>query len=483
MLLSIPENYRNASMQAHMNDGKSNKARALQPSIGRTRRLFAVFVAMGLLCWGAGAFQSSIGHGYAGVVLRNSGLLLLLGTVLRRSTLLSWTFVAILIGTEIGIDFPRIAAQAHFPGDLFLRLIRMVVAPLILASIPAGIAGHSQLRSVGRVALKAFIYFEVVTTIGLLIGTIAESISGAGWGVAIPAIIQASLPASQAAHGWQQAILELFPENIARSVVNDKIIQVVVFSILLGCALAKLPEGKRAPLVAIFQSLADTMFQMVRLFMFLVPFVAGSAMAYTVGSMGLAALIPLGKLVVTCYAAMTFFCVAVLLPTLLLFRIPVRGFLEAVAEPAAIGFATTTSEAALPLAMERMEKFGVPRWIVSFILPTGYSFNLTGSSIYLSAAAIFAAQAAGIHLTFAQYVEMLAVLVLASKGLAGIPRAAVVILLATASAIHIPTAPILLILGIDTIMDMGRTALNVAGNCMASVVIARTENVAFAQES
>jgi proton glutamate symport protein len=252
-------------------------------------------------------------------------------------------------------------------------------------------------------------------------------------------------------------------------------LQVAVFSLLFGAALALLSEARRAPLLSLLQWLADTMFRLTRIIMYLAPLGAGAALAYTVGSMGLAMLVPLIKLVVTYYAALAVFCMFVLIPILVAFRIPIARFVAAVAEPAAIGFATTTSEAALPLAMERMEGFGVPRWIVSFVIPTGYSFNMDGSSVYLSMAAVFAAQAAGIHLSVAQQFAMLATLMIASKGIAGVPRAVLVILLATASAIHIPTTAVLLILGIDTLMDMGRTMMNVVGNCMASAVIARSE--------
>jgi len=228
-------------------------------------------------------------------------------------------------------------------------------------------------------------------------------------------------------------------------------------------------------MLAILQSLADTMFQITRMVMYLAPLAAGAALAYTVGSQGLTMLLPLGRLVLASYAALAIFCVLVLLPILLLFRIPVRGFVAAVSEPAAIGFATTTSEAALPLAMERMEAFGVPRWIVAFVMPAAYSFNLTGSSIYLAMASIFAAQVSGIHLSFAQQITMLLTLALASKGVAGVPRAVLVVLLATASVIHVSTAPILLILGVDALIDMGRTLMNLVGNCLACAVIARSE--------
>jgi proton glutamate symport protein len=427
-----------------------------------------------IVLWLAGAAAGMFGHPLPGMALRIFAIALFAFATPRQSSLLKWTFLAMLAGVELGLDAPRFAAQLHFLGDLFLRLIRMIVAPLIFATITTGIAGHSQLRSVGRVALKALIYFEVVTTLGLIIGTVAMNLSGAGWGMALPAGGDRA-PAVQPVLTWQQTIVNLFPENIAQAVAQNQILQVAIFSVLFGIALAMLPEQKRAPMLSVLQSLADTMFQITRIVMFVAPLAAGAALAYTVGSLGVVTLLPLGKLVLTYYAALIAFCLLVLIPSLWFFRIPLGRFVAAVGEPAAIGFATTTSEAALPLAMERMEEFGVPRWIVSFVIPAGYSFNMTGSSVYLSMAAVFVAQTAGIHLSLAQEIAMLVTLMLASKGVAGVPRAVLVVLMATAGAIHIPTAPILLILGIDALMDMGRTLMNVVGNCMACAVVARSE--------
>jgi proton glutamate symport protein len=432
-------------------------------------------VFIGIPLWLLGTALGFLGHPLPGAVLRSLAIGLLALGILPRSSLMLWTFLAMFAGVELGLDAPRFAIAMHFVGDLFLRLIRMIVAPLLFATITTGIAAHSQLRSIGRVTVKALIYFEVVTTLGLIIGTLAMNISGAGWGITLPPAAADVIPAVQTVSTWQQTIVNLFPENIAQAVAQNQILQVAIFSLLFGVALAMLSQEKRAPLLGLLLSLADTMFQITRIIMYLAPLAAGAALAYTVASMGLATLYPLVKLVITYYAALTAFCLFVLLPILLAFRIPVRKFITAIAEPAAIGFATTTSEAALPLAMEQMEAFGVPRWIVSFVIPMGYSFNMDGSSVYLSMAAVFAAQAAGIHLTTSQEIAMLATLLIASKGVAGVPRAVLVVLLATASAIHIPTTPILLILGIDTLMDMGRTMMNVVGNCMASAVIARSE--------
>ena len=445
-----------------------------RPATRLTRLLWGIAAAL----WLTGLVCGGIGAGTTGLVLRVAALVLCAAGSLRRSSLLFWTLFCMMAGIELGVDSPHAAAQTHFLADLFLRLIRMIVAPLLFTTITTGIAGHGQLRSVGRVAIKALIYFEIVTTLGMILGAIAIYLSGAGWGVSLPASA-AVVPATQSPETWQQIVLNLFPENIAQAVEQNQVLQVAIFSVFFGSALAMLPDGKRAPLVAILQSLADTMFKLTNIVMVLAPIAAGAALAYTVGGVGLRAMLPLAKLGITYYAALVVFTLLVQIPSLVLFRIPLRPFIAAIGEPASIGFATTTSEAALPLAMERMEEFGVPRWIVSFVIPTGYSFNMTGSSVYLSMASIFCAQAAGIHLSAGQLIAMLAILMLASKGVAGVPRAVLVVLLATASAVHLPTAPILLILGIDTLMDMGRTLMNVVGNCIASAIIARSEGVAL----
>jgi proton glutamate symport protein len=426
-------------------------------------------------------YACGIGIGIAGnpmlvTVLRWLALVVFTAIVARKPSLLLSTLLAMLAGIEIGLDFPRIALQLHFLGDLFLRLVRMIIAPLLLSVIATGIAGHSHLRSVGRIAIKSLVLFEVLTTIGLLFGAVAINLSGAGWGVALPPNSEPMPSLSQGVQTWQQVLLNVFPENIAQAIAQNQILQVAVFAVFFGCALAMLPEQKRAPVLSVLRSVADTMFQVTRTVMYLAPAAAGAALAYVVANTGLTALQPLGKLILTFYVTLLLFGLFVLLPILVFFRIPVGAFIRAVGEPAAIGFATTTSEAALPLAIERMVEFGVPRWIVSFVIPTGYSFNMIGSSLYLSMAAVFIAQASGIHLTVGRQITMLAILMLASKGVAGVPRAVLVVLLATAASVQLPTAPILLILGVDALMDMGRTTLNIVGNCLASAVIAQSEH-------
>ena len=440
-----------------------------------TRNSVRALTIVAILLFAAGlaaAFFPDQNH--IAVVLRWAGLGLMLPLAWQRRSLLVWTFLAMAAGAELGVDAPRLAVQTHFLGDLFLRLIRMIVAPLIFGGIVTGIAGHGELKGVGRVALKAILFFEAATTLGIILGAVAINMTQAGVGVTLPVAVQTVAPAAHPS-GWQEVLVNVFPENIAQAVAQNQILQVAIFALLFGTALATLPEAKRAPLVNVLQSLTETMFSLTRIIMVLAPVAAGAALAYTVGSMGLATLLPLVKLAVTCYAALVVFALLVLAPILLAARIPVRRFAAAIAEPAAIGFATTSSEAALPLAMERMEEFGVPRWMVAFVIPTGYSFNLTGSSLYLSMAALFAAQAAGLHLSLGQQVFLMATLMLTSKGIAGVPRATLVTLLAVAPSFQIPAAAVLMLLGVDTLMDMGRTAMNVIGNGMAAAVVASWE--------
>ncbi len=408
------------------------------------------------------------------LALRWIGLALFIPVAFERRSLLVWTFWAMIVGVVLGLEAPHFASQLRVIGDLFLRLVRMIVAPLIFGGIVTGIAGHNQLKGVGRVAVKSIVFFEAVTTIGLVLGLIAIDLTRAGAGVLLPAAA-----AAPAAHPetWQQILLNIFPENIALAVAQNQILQVAVFSLLFGAALAMLPEAKREPMVKVLQSLTDVMFKMTKIIMYIAPLAAGAAMAYTIGSTGLTMILPLAKLVATYYGSAAIFVLLVLAPILTFARISPARFARAIAEPTAIAFATTSSEAALPLAMERMEEFGVPRWIVSFVVPLGYSFNMTGSSLYLTMAAIFAAQAAGIHLSVGEQLVMLFTLMLTSKGVAGVPRATLVVLMGSAAQLHIPTAAILVLLGVDTLMDMGRSAMNVVGNGMAAVVVARWEGV------
>jgi proton glutamate symport protein len=392
----------------------------------------------------------------------------------RRKSLTIWILVSMVVGAEVGHDFPDVAIALRVLSQVFLRLIRTIVAPLIFATLVVGIAGHSNLKQVGRMGVKALIYFEVVTTLALLIGWAAITVSRAGVGVSLTAPADAAPPPA-VTRTWQDLILEIFPDNFAKAVVDAQMLQVVVFSVIFAIALAMLSDEKRKPMLAFCDSLAETMFRFTRIVMLFAPIGVGAAIAYTVGRLGIGVLTNLLQLVVTFYVAVFAFVILVLVPVALIAKVPIRRFAEAVAEPVSIAFATTSSEAALPRAMQAMERLGVPRPIVAFVIPTGYSFNLDGSTLYLSLAAIFVAQAAGIQMPIGQQFVLLLTLMLSSKGVAGVPRSALVILLGTVSSFNLPVEPVLVILGIDAVLDMLRTSLNVLGNCLATVVIARWE--------
>jgi proton glutamate symport protein len=393
----------------------------------------------------------------------------------RRLSLTTWILIAVVVGGAFGYFFPAAATELRILSTIFIRLIRTIVAPLLFATLVVGIAGHGSLKQVGRMGVKAIIYFEIVTTLALLIGWAAITISRAGVGITLPPPApgeQAAVPPPQT---WQDILLHVFPENIAKAVADGEVLQVVVFSIIFGAALALVPEPRRRPMLTFTETLADTMFRFTNIVMLFAPIGVGAAIAYTVGHLGVGILVNLAKLLGTMYVAVAVFIAGVLLPVALLTRVPLRRFIAAAAEPTSIAFATASSEAALPRAMENMEALGVPRHIVAFVIPTGYSFNLDGSTLYLSLAAIFVAQAAGIQLSLGQQFLLLLTLMLTSKGVAGVPRAALVILLGTVSSFGLPAEPVFIILGIDALMDMARTATNVLGNCLATVVIARWE--------
>jgi proton glutamate symport protein len=409
--------------------------------------------------------------------LRWAAILLLAVFAIRRRSITPWIFTAMVAGAEIGFDAPAFAVHLRVFSDIFLRLIKTIVAPLILCTLITGIAGHGDLKSVGRMGVRSLIYFEVVTTLALAIGLIAINLTHAGVGLTLPAAQHSEAIAVPAALHWDDFLLHIFPENIAKSIAEGQILQVAVFAVFFGIALATLPDSKRGPVLRLTESLSEVMFRFTNIVMYFAPVGVGAAMAYTVGHMGLGVMVNLAKLLLTFYAALVAFALLVLLPAALVFGVPVRRFLAAVAEPATIAFATSTSEAALPRAMECMEALGVPRRIVSFVIPAGYSFNLDGSTLYLAVASIFVAQAAGIHMQTSTQLVMMATLVLTSKGVAGVPRATLVVLLATAATFGLPSEPIFVILGIDALMDMARTALNVTGNCLASAIIARWEGV------
>jgi proton glutamate symport protein len=411
---------------------------------------------------------------FAAMGLRWLAIALIAAYATARRSLTGWILVGLLAGAELGHDAPAVAAKLQLLGTIFLRLIRVIIAPLLFAVLVVGIAGHPDLKKVGRLGIKSLIYFEVVSTIAMLIGLAAINLSRAGESVHLPPSTGETLNVSP--HSASQIITDVFPENIAKSVAEGQVLQIVVFSILFAFALGLVPEAKRRPMLAFAESLSETMFKFTNIVMYAAPIGVFGAVAYTVGHMGLSVLLPLLKLLATMYVALVFFILFVLVPILLLARIPLKAFVRVALEPVTLGFATASSEATLPIAMEKLEAFGIPRQIVAFVLPTGYSFNMDGASLYQSLGLIFVAQAAGVHLSFGQQAVMVLTLLLSSKGTAGVARASFLIVFAAATSFHLPMEPLFLLFAIDQLMDMGRTAVTVLGNCVACVVIARWEH-------
>jgi proton glutamate symport protein len=394
----------------------------------------------------------------------------------RKKSLTTWILVSMVAGAEFGYDIPSVGKDLKVLSDIFLRMVKTIIAPLLFSTLVVGIAGHADIKQVGRMGWKSLLYFEIVSTIALFIGLLAINVSKAGVGIVLPPNPAVQEITSVKAQSTSDFILHIFPENFAKAIYEGQILQIVVFSIIFGIAVAMLKEKYRSPLIRFSESLAEAMFKFTNIVMYFAPVAVFAAIAYTVGHMGLDILYNLFKLLATLYVALIVFLLFVLVPVALFFRIPIRPFIRAVSEPATIAFATSNSESALPSAMESMEKFGIPRKIVAFVIPTGYSFNLDGTTLYLSLATIFVAQAAGIDLPLDKQIIICLTLMLTSKGVAGVSRASLVILLGTAVTFGLPVEPIFIILGIDVLMDMARTAVNVIGNCLATAVIARSEN-------
>jgi proton glutamate symport protein len=393
---------------------------------------------------------------------------------LQKGSLTTWILVSMVIGIVIGLDFPYFSSGLGLVSQVFLKLVKSIIAPLIFGTLVVGIAGHSDIKQVGRMGIKALIYFEVVTTIALFIGLAAINLTQAGVGVKVPEnVAKGTMPEKKQV--WQEVILHIFPENLAKSVAEGQILQVVIFSIIFGIGLAMVADKHRKVMISFCESLSEIMFKYTQVVMYFAPIAVGAAIAFTISGMGLDVLVNLFQLLLTLYAALIFFILIVLLPVALVVRLPIGRFVKAVSEPVSLAFATASSESALPKAMKAMESIGVPRKIVAFVMPTGYSFNLDGSTLYLSLAAVFVSQAAGVPLSFQTQIIMVLTLMLTSKGVAGVPRASLVILLGTVESFNLPTWPVLVIFSLDTLMDMARSAVNLLGNCLATVVVARWE--------
>jgi proton glutamate symport protein len=345
-----------------------------------------------------------------------------LGFAFRKSSLTHWIFVAMLVGMAIGYDFPDIAKNLNVFSKIFMKLVKCVIAPLLLGTLITGIAGHSNLKQLGRLGLKALIYFEIVTSFALVIGLLAINLTKAGEGIKMTPGMESDVPV-MAPKKASEIILHIFPENIAKSIAEGEVLQIVIFSLFFSIGLAKTKDKYRQPILRFAESLSEVMFKFTDLVMLFAPLAVGGAIAYTVASLGLDVLKNLFLLVATLFGALLVFVMGILFPIALIARVPIIRFLKAVREPVTLAFATASSESALPKALENMRELGVPDKIVSFVLPTGYTFNLDGTTLYLSLASVFVAQAAGIDLTLGQQILMVLTLMLTSKGVAGVARA------------------------------------------------------------
>jgi len=396
----------------------------------------------------------------------------------RFPSLTTQILAALVLGAVVGAVWPHAGVASKPLADAFLRLIKMIVAPLVFSTLVAGVAGAGDIKAMGRIGLKAIVYFEVATTIALVIGLQLVNVFRPGAGLAVPLVGDTTTVAAIARNqqsGWEM-VLHLFPTSVVDAMARGDILQVVVFSLFFGVALAAMGASGR-PVLAVVESLAHVMFKVTAYVMMFAPVGVFAAVASTVGGRGLAILLTLGKLIALMYVGLALFVLIVVVGVSYLIGVPFWRFAKTIREPFLIALTTASSEAALPTAMEAMEEFGVPKRIVAFVLPLGYSFNLDGTTLYLSLASVFVAQLAGVQMTLGQQIWMMLTLMLASKGVAGVPRGALVVLAATLTQFRLPLEGAAILLGIDQIMDMGRTAVNVMGNCIATAVVARWEGV------
>jgi proton glutamate symport protein len=381
-----------------------------------------------------------------------------------------------IVGVFIGWLAPSVAESLKPLSTMFLRMIRSIIVPILFSTLVVGIAGHGDdMKRVGRLALKSIIYFEVVTSLALVVGLAAANLVSPGTGVILDAPAATGKELAANTQTGASFLEHLVPASFIDAAAKNEVLQVVFWSVLFAVALSQVRGKPKEIVIGVCEGLAEVIFKFVGIVMKFAPIGIGAAIAVTVGHSGIGVLLNLGKLVGTLYGALVMFILLVLLPIIILFRVPMRGFVRAVKEPALIAFSTASSEAALPLAMQSMERFGVPRRIVAFVIPTGYSFNLDGSTLYLAVASLFVAQAAGVHMPLGTQLLMMLTLMITSKGVAGVPRAGLVILSGTLASFNLPLEGVAIILGVDALMDMGRTSVNVVGNCLATVVMARWE--------
>ena len=406
-------------------------------------------------------------------------------SILRRISNTQWIIIAMIVGVVVGHYFPDRgpgyrgfeASDLQILSTVFLRMIKSLIVPLLFGTLVVGIAGHGDdMKRVGRLAFRSIVYFEIVTTIALVIGLLAVNIVKPGRGVNL-AGASADVGSEFAAKTttFTGVIEHTVPQSFFEAAANNEVLQIVFFSIIFAVALSRVPGSAKTFMLSFSESLSEVMFKFVGIVMQYAPIGIGAAIAVTVGKSGIGVLHSLGVLVLTLYGALVVFVLFVLLPVAIAFRVPIKRFLKAVREPWLLAFTTASSESALPLALQNMERLGVPRRIVAFVLPAGYSFNLDGSTLYLALASMFVAQAAGIDMPLSKQILMMLTLMVTSKGVAAVPRASLVILSGALAQFGLPLQGVAVILGVDALMDMARTSINLFGNCLATVVMARWE--------
>lgn len=401
---------------------------------------------------------------------------------LRKISLTQWIMVSMVVGVAIGYLDNTVWTETDVGSylapisSIFLRMIKSIVVPLIFGSLVVGIAGHGDdLKRVGKLALRSILYFEVVTTLALAIGLAAVNIVKPGIGVVLNATAATGEQLAQTKTTLAGVLEHTVPASFFEAAAKNEVLQIVFFSLLFAIALAQVKGKPKEMMLGFCEALSEVMFKFTGIVMLFAPFGIGAAIAITIGHSGLGVLRNLGALVLTLYGALIVFVLVVLIPIAMVAKVPLRHFWKWVKEPYLIAFSTASSEAALPLAMENLEKMGVPKRIVAFVLPTGYSFNLDGSTLYLAVASVFVAQAAGIDMSLGNQIVMMLTLMLTSKGVAAVPRASLVILSGALATFGLPLEGVAVILGVDALMDMARTSINLLGNCLASVVMARWE--------
>ena len=388
-------------------------------------------------------------------------------------------FIALVLGVLFGWLFPQYAVKMQPLGDMFLRMVKMIIAPLIFATLTVGIAGHGDVKSLGKIGLKALIYFEIATTIALILGLFMANVlkPGVGFNIDLSSVSMGAVESMKTVqhHSIIQMLVDSVPVSIFEAMADGNLLQIVVFAIFFSLAVCAVGPKAR-PVLDFLQSTCDVMFKFTEYVMKFAPIGVFGAISATIGQNGIGILLSYAKLIAITYFSLITFVAVVLVVACKIIKVSFLDMLKAIKDPALLAFTTASSEAALPKAMNQMEKFGVPKSIISFVMPMGYTFNLDGSTLYLTLATLFCAQIAGIHLSIEQQLMIMFTLMLTSKGIAGVPRVSLVILTGTLTSFGLPIVGVAVLLGIDQILDMGRTTLNLIGNCVATMVVAKWEN-------